>query len=269
MHLLDEATRLQRLSTDRFEAQLSPRYWGYTAAHGGYLAAVLLRAMQERVGDAARQPRSLTVHFLKGPEVGPAEVQTEILRAGGKVTTVSARIIQAGSPTTFAIAAFGTAFDGEGFQHSRMPVVPAVESLSRMTPSKVEIDHRFEHRRCFGGAPFSGSDRAYIGGFSRLEGPRAIDALTLTLLCDAWWPALFPMLSDKKQAGACPTIDLTIHFRAELPLADSQPDDFVLVELETQALAHGYLDESCRIWSKDGKLLAQTVQHAARLLPRK
>jgi len=269
MHLLDEATRLQRLSDDRFEASLSPRYWGYTAAHGGYLAAILLRAMQERVADESRKARSLTVHFLRGPEVGPAEVQTEILRSGGKITSVSARMIQGGAPTTFAVAAFGSAFDGEGFQGARMPSVPPVETLARMPPSKVEIDHRFEHHQCFGGAPFTGNARAHIGGYSRLEGARPIDALTLTLLCDAWWPALFPTLSDNKQAGACPTIDLTIHFRAELPLADSQPDDFVLVELETQALAHGYLDESCRIWSNTGVLLAQTVQHAARLLPRK
>lgn len=269
MHPLDEATLVNRLSDDRFAVDLSTRYWGYTAAHGGYLAAVLLRAMLERVGDPSRSPRSLTVHFLKGPEPGAAEVHTEVLRSGGKLTSMTARLIQQGQPTTFAVAAFGSAFDGVGFQQRAMPQVPAKEACARMQPSKVEIDHRFEHRQCFGGAPFTGASEALIGGYSRLEAPRPIDALTLTLLCDAWWPALFPTLTDRKQAGACPTIDLTIHFRADLPLADSAPDDYVLVELKSEALAHGYLDESCHIWSKQGVLLAQTVQHAARLLPRK
>ncbi len=269
MHLLDEATRLQRHDDDRFGATLDARYWGYTAAHGGYLAAVLLRAMTERLGDASRSPRSLTVHFLKGPEAGPAEVATEVLRAGGKVTSMTARLVQHGAPTTFAVAAFGAPFQGEGFQHAAMPAFPAPEACPRLAPSKVAIDHRFEHRPCFGGAPFSGAPAAAIGGYSRLDAPRAVDALTLTLICDAWWPALFPMLQDKKQAGACPTIDLTIHFRAELPLPNAQPDDYVLVALRTEALAHGYIDESCHIWSRDGLLLAQTVQHAARLLPRK
>ncbi len=268
MHQLDEATRAQRLEDDRFAVDLSPKYWGYTAAHGGYLAAVLLRAMVERVADASRHPRSLTVHFLKGPQAGAAEVHTEVLRTGGKLTSMTARLMQQGAPTTFAVAAFGADFDGEGFQQRTMPEVPAPEACVRMQPSKVEIDHRFEHRPCFGGAPFSGAKEAWIGGHSRLEAPREIDALTLTLLCDAWWPALFPTLTDKKQAGACPTIDLTIHFRADLPLQDAAPDDYVLVELRTEALAHGYLDESCRIWSKGGVLLAQTVQHAARLRPK-
>ncbi len=269
MHPLDEATRVTRLSDDRFSADLSIKYWGYTAAHGGYLAALLLRAMTERVDDAARQPRSLTVHFLKGPSPGPVEVHTELLRAGGKLSSLTARLVQEGATTTFAIAAFGAPFEGEGFQQHAMPHVPPVESCPRMPPSKVEIDHRFEHHPCFGGAPFSGASEALIGGYSRFEAPRTIDALTLTVLCDAWWPALFPALTDKKQAGACPTIDLTIHFRAQLPLIGASPDDYVLVQLQSEALAHGYLDESCRIWSKQGVLLAQTVQHAARLLPRK
>jgi len=268
MHPLDEATTLTRLDTDRFQAVLSEKYWGYTAAHGGYLAAVLLRAMCERSGDPVRHPRSLTIHFIKGPERGEAEVQTEVLRTGGRITSITARLLQGGETTTFAIAAFGAAFDAPSFQQLPMPEAPAVDSLTRMPPSKVEIDHRFEHRQCFGGAPFTGCGRALIGGYSRLEAPRPIDAMTLTLLCDAWWPALFTTLSDKKQAGACPTVDLTIHFRAELPLT-GDPSDFVLVQIQTDALAHGYLDESCRIWSKDGLLLAQTVQHAARLMPRK
>ncbi len=269
MHPFDEATRVVRCDDDRFTVDLSGKYWGYTAAHGGYLAAVLLRAMLERVGDSARYPRSLTVHFLKGPAPGEAEVHTEVLRSGGKLTTMTARLMQEGAPTTFAVAAFGSSFDGEGFQQRAMPEVPGPDACARTQPSKVEIDHRFEHRQCFGGLPFSGAKQALIGGFSRLEAPRTLDALALTLLCDAWWPALFPALSDKKQAGACPTLDLTIHFRAQLPVPGSAPEDYVLVELKSEALAHGYLDESCHIWSKDGVLLAQTVQHAVRLLPRK
>ncbi len=269
MHPLDEATNVVRLSADRFAAELSPRYWGYTAAHGGYLAAVLLRAMTERVGDPTRHPRSLTVHFLKGPMQGPAEVHTELLRSGGKLTSLSARIVQDGAPTTFAVAAFGAAFEGESFQQQGMPEAPPVGMCPRLPPSKVEIDHRFEHHPCFGGAPFSGASEALIGGYSRFEAARELDALGLTVLCDAWWPALFPTLDDKRKAGACPTVDLTIHFRASFPLSDSDPHDFVLVELRTAALSEGYLDESCRIWSKQGQLLAQSVQHAARLLPRK
>lgn len=274
-HPVDEATAVARLAEDRFSARLDPRFWGTTAAHGGYLGCVLLRAMSERVaaleraGQPLRVPRSLTVHFLQGPELGAAEVHTEVLRAGRKLVVLTARLVQNGSPSTFAIAAFGSPFDAEAFQELVMPSAPPPEACPRLPPSKVEIDHRFEHRQCFGAAPFSGGSESLIGGWSRLETPRPIDALTLTLLCDGWYPALFAKLTDKRQAGACPTVDLTIHFRAALPLPDQSASDYVLAEIRTAALRDGYLDEGCRIWSKSGVLLAQTQQHAVRFLPRR
>jgi hypothetical protein len=149
-----------------------------------------------------------------------------------------------------------------------MPNVPAPEACERRKPSRVEIDQRFEHRQCFGGAPFGGASLAVIGGWSRLALPRSIDAVTVTMLCDGWVPAYFTMLNDRHEAGACPTVDLTIHFRSTFPLAHATPDDYLLVELHSQAMRDGYVDESSRVWAKDGTLLAQTVQHAVRLAPR-
>ena len=76
------------------------------------------------------------------------------------------------------------------------------------------------------------------------------------------------MLRDPREAGGCPTVDYTVHFRHAFPLAGSMPDDYVLAELHTIAMHDGFLDESCRLWSRDGVLLAQSVQHAVRIQPR-
>jgi acyl-CoA thioesterase len=266
-HPLDEGIAVSRLELDRFAVQLTPLFWGTTAAHGGYLAATLLQAMSERVDDAERQVRSLSTFFIQGPKPGSAEVQTELLRSGGKLTQLSARLVQDGAVCTHAVAAFGKPFVGDGLR-AIMPSVPSPETLARFKPSKVEIDQRIEHRQCFGDPPFSASTQARIGGFSRFTQPRRIDAASLIVLCDAWWPALFPTLSSPKQAGACPTIDLTIHFQRSLPLANSREDDFVVIDLQSTELHEGYLDERATLWSVDGQLLAQSVQHAARLLPR-
>jgi acyl-CoA thioesterase len=268
MHPFDAATRLERRAENLFAVQLDARFWGHRAAHGGYLAAVLLRAMTERPADPGRAARSLTVHFLSGPAQGPAEVHVEVLRSGGRLSSLSARLLQDGATTTFAVAAFGSAFEGDDFQHAAMPSAPPAEVCERRKPTKVEIDHRFEHRQCFGGPPFGGASLAVYGGWTRLEAPRELDALAITLICDGWMPALFTMLNDKREAGACPTVDLTVHFRSAFPLAGSTPSDYVLVELSTIALSDGFMDESARVWSKDGRLLAQSVQHAVRLLPK-
>lgn len=268
LHPLDEGTAFTRLEVDRFAVQLTPLFWGTTAAHGGYLAATLLRVMMERVNDAERHIRSLSTFFLRGPKPGAAEIHTELLRSGGKLTQLNARLVQDGSVCTFAVATFGKPFQGEAPLWVRMPDVPDADRCARFAPSKVPIDQRFELRQCLGQAPFSGGAEARIGGFSRFAEPRKVDALSVTVLCDAWWPALFPTLTSSKQAGACPTIDLTIHFRSSLPTTGALDDDFVVIDLQSSQLHEGYLDERASIWSMDGQLLAQSVQHAARLLPR-
>jgi acyl-CoA thioesterase len=222
----------------------------------------------EQVNDSARAPRSLTVHFLKGPEPGPAEVELELLRQGGKISCLSARLVQAGVTQTFAVGAFGSAFDGQGFQHAPMPAVPEPGACPELARSRVAIDHRFEHRLGLGALPFAGHSEALMGGWSRLEAARAFDALSVAILCDAWWPAVFSRLNDKSEASGCPTVDLTIHFRTSFPVPGLEATDYVLVELRTEALNEGYLDERCRMWTKGGVLLAQTVQHAASLRPR-
>ena len=42
--------------------------------HGGYVMALVARAMEQAVDDPARQPRSLTCHFLRPPKVGPVQL---------------------------------------------------------------------------------------------------------------------------------------------------------------------------------------------------
>lgn len=269
-HPFDQDTAVTRLDEDRFSAELSERWWGYTAAHGGYLGAILLRAMQERADDPARTPRSLNVHYLRGPKAGPVEVHTTLERAGGRLSTLSARLVQDGKPTTLAMAALGAPMlEGEGFQDLACPEAPAPQAVELHRRSKVAIDHRFEHRPCLGEQPFSGAGQATYGGWGRLaDGERALDALSLVPLCDSFWPCLFTRLDHKKQAGAVPTVDLTVHFRATLPVSDPDPAGWGLFDLESRVMRDGYLEESCRMWSPDGLLLAQSVQHAVRVLPR-
>ena len=265
MHPLDAATTLTPEGHGRLRAELDPRFWGHVAAHGGYLAALLLRAMIEQVADPARAPRSLTVHFLRAPVPGPAEVRLEPLRTGGKISSLSARIVQDGTPTTFAVGAFGSAFDAPPFQNVAMPALPPPAECPLFARSRVAIDHRFEHRVGLGAPPFSGAHEAWVGGWSRLEPARPHDALSMAILCDAWWPALFSRFGDRSQASGCPTIDLTIHFRASFPVAALGDADYVAVELRSEALCEGFLDERCHIFAPSGQLLATSVQHAVSL----
>ena len=58
-------------------------------------------------------------------------------------------------------------------------------------------------------------------------------------------------------------MDLTVHFRRELPLPGARPDDFHLVVFRTRVVESGFLEEDGEVWSRDGLLLAHSRQLAA------
>ena len=57
-----------------FGAEVSPGWRAGRGPHGGYLAAMLLRALTESVDDPQRAPRSLTIHYARAPEPGPVQI---------------------------------------------------------------------------------------------------------------------------------------------------------------------------------------------------
>jgi hypothetical protein len=62
-----------------------------------------------------------------------------------------------------------------------------------------------------------------------------------------------------------PTVDLTIHFRAGLPMSGLGPDDFVLGHFRTRTVADGFLEEDGELWTAGGGLIAQSRQLAIML----
>ena len=56
------------------------------------------------------------------------------------------------------------------------------------------------------------------------------------------------------QPNAVPTIDLTIHFRSDLPL----PADYTLMRFETRLSQGGFVEEDGWIWARDGRLIAHS-----------
>src|SRR5215471_3679275 len=69
-----ELTAVHRDDTDRFAIDVDESSFIVRGPNGGYIAAVLLRALTARIADdgvANRAPRSLTVHYPSPPAAGP------------------------------------------------------------------------------------------------------------------------------------------------------------------------------------------------------
>ena len=108
-----------------------------------------------------------------------------------------------------------------------------------------------QHR--FGDPPFTRSERGETGGWLGLLEERPIDALTIAICADAWFPAPWPRLSELAPA---PTIDLTIHFRAPLP----RPDSLLLGRFRSRLVRDGFFEEDGELWTPDGTLVAHSRQ---------
>ena len=256
----DLGTAVARTGTDSFGATLSPDWWVFTGANGGYLASILLRALTERVDDPARMARSLAVHYLRPPAAGPVTVETRLVRAGRSVATVTAAMRQDGAEVALATAVFARARPFWPFQDAAMPEAPRPEDTppSSWPPELFPpVARRFTYRPLTKETAFTGEERAEVACWLRLVEPRPLDPVLLALVADAAAPAVFPKAT---QPVAATTIDLTVHFRAP---ADEEPGDgWALTTFRSRVSVDGFVEEDGEVWSEDGRLVAQSRQLA-------
>ena len=265
---LERDTAVTRLGEDTFAGRVDPGWWVMRGPNGGYLAAIVLRALAERVGDPTRAARSLTVHFVAPPDAGDLLVDTAVERAGGSLSSCSARVTQDGRLVALALAAFSASRAGPAFQDLAPPAFPAVETLPRTPPPDVAppVAQRWDARWVIGQPPSpepGPAAEAVAGGWIRPDEPQLLDAPAVVAITDAWIP---PVLLRSPEPLAVPTVDLTVHLRARLPHPGVAPDGFVMARFATRAAADGFLEEDGEVWAPDGTLLAQSRQLAA-ILP--
>jgi len=260
----DRDTAVTPVGEGVFEACIDHGWWIVRGPNGGYVAALLMRALEASVGDASRAARSLTVHYLRPPAEGPARIETRVLRQGRSLSSVAAHLLQDGKLQATALAAFSKHREALAFQHLVAPSVPPPEEIAAPppTPSPIPFRERFVDRPALGPAPGEQGQVAEVGGWLRLAEPHPLDAPALALLADAWRPAIFSLSGPEGGSRGVPTIDLTVHFRAPLPPPGPLADDWVLVRFRTTTARDGFIEEDGEIWSRDGTLLAQARQLA-------
>ncbi len=245
-----------------FAAEVSPDWRAGRGPHGGYLAAMILRAMVETVAEPQRSPRSLTIHYTRAPEPGPVGIRAVVERKGRSLTSLSGRMEQDGSLIALVLAAFSVPWSGPEIvaapapqvEAPREPVWPAREPPAWAPP----ISARSIFLRRFGGKPFAGEEQPMeIGGWLGHSERRPIDALSLAFFSDALLPAPFMRFAGPDPV---PTVDLNVHFRAALPTGE-QPD-LCLIRIRTRVMHEGFFEEDGLMWAPDGTLLAQSRQLA-------
>lgn len=250
-----------------YDAELSAGWTIIAAVNGGYLLALLGRAL----GHALPHPDPFTVsaHYLSPSEPGPAVIRTETIRTGRTLSTGQASLFQYAADGTEVerirvLATYGDldALPDDVRTTALPPAIPAYRDClgpsdgpAPAIPGSSAITERLNIRldpATVGWAVGMPSGRGEMRGWFGLADGRDADPLSLLLTVDALPPTSFEL----GLKGWTPTVELTTHIRcrpAPGPLR---------VSITTRNLAGGFLEEDAEVWDSADRLVAQSRQLA-------
>ena len=225
--------------------------------NGGYVLAVAGRALSEALPQHP-DPFSVTAHYLRPAEPGPALITVDVARTGRKHSTASAKLVQDGRERIRVLATYGDLSKQTGPTRvdAAPPDVPGPgECVSR---ESLSVDGSSIGGRVaamlhpgVGWANGTPGGTAELTGWISFKDGRPADPLSLLFFCDAFPPALFDWLPEKVWL---PTIELTVHVRgtpAPGPLRGV---------MRTRFLMDGYLEEDGELWDSSNRLVAMSRQ---------
>lgn len=258
----EKDTAAEPLGDGRYAINLSDRWWIGRGPNGGYVAALMLRALTEEVNSLTPEdrlpPRSLNVHFLRPPKARPAKIEVTVEHAGRVTVFLSARMIQDDEVKAQAMAVFSGERDGPAFDKSQMPEAPAPEELDEMDTEQAPVAVFGRYRAKFvKGIPGEAREKAETMGWIRLRDEQPVDPVLAAAVLDVWYPAPFVVF---KELPFAPTLEYTVHFPRTIP--EPGPPDWNLIRLTAEEGVEGHFSEDAELWSRDGKLLAKARQMA-------
>jgi acyl-coenzyme A thioesterase PaaI-like protein len=265
----DTDTRVVEVTPSHYRAQLTDRWHIGDKPNGGYVLATIVRAMQlalHRRGNGAHpDPLTVTGHYLRPSEAGPADIHVDIARVGRQLATISATFSQMDRERVRAIATFGDlgAFAARGAPTDvalTAPDLPPVEQcVSRPEIGEGAVAPSIRDRMTSLLHPATGwisgqpTGRAEVVGWLGFADGREPDTLSMPLFADAMPPAVFELLA---RTGWVPTVELTVHVRGR------PAPGLLRTVFRTRNLRDGLLEEDGEVWDADGRLVAQSRQLA-------
>lgn len=269
----DRDTTVTRREPGVYDIDLSAGWTIFNALNGGYLLAVMGRALSDALPHP--DPFTISAYYLTASQPGPAVIRTEAVRTGRGLSTGQASLLQCDEhgnevERIRVLASYGDlgTLPDDVRTTAKPPAFPPQDQCfgAEDGPAPDDADSPIVDRLMLKidpatlgwalGAPSGkGEMRAWFG----LADGRDADPLALLLAVDALPPTAFEI----GITGWVPTVELTAHVRqrpAPGPLR---------VSITTRNLAGGFLEEDAEVWDSEDRLVAQSRQLArARLTGR-
>ena len=233
-------------------------------ANGGYLLALAASAMRAESGRA--HPISISMHYLSPAPAGPAQMRTEVVKAGRRLATVVGTMTRDGKDIVRSIGTFGEIDASAGPQSNMIPFpdLPSFDECG-VRPSNPDLppglgsrlDMRL-HPDDTGFATGNPKGEAHVRGWFAFKDGRPVDTMGLLLAADAFPPVMFNLFG---LIGWVPTIEFTVHVRgvpAPGPIA---------AEFRSRVVQGGFWEEDGVMWDSTGAVVAMSRQLALVPLP--
>jgi acyl-CoA thioesterase len=260
LHGLDEAVRLEPAGEGRFVGHTSRKYWNFVGPFGGITAATALNAILQRA-DKLGDPLSLTVNFMAPIKEGAFTLDTRILRSNRSTQHWAVQLGQEGEaePALSVIAVFAARRETWALREAKAPEAPPPEACKPFAPRLgIQWPQMYEMRYARGRFGVENPDSLTHAWLSDVP-PRPLDFLSLTALCDAFFPRIF---LRRPQMAPIATVSLNIYFHVDAGELAREGAGPVLCAARAQVFNKGYYDQEGQVWGREGKLLATTQQIA-------
>ena len=251
-----DATAVTPDGDDRYVA-LIPEGWDIGGkANGGVLMTIAARAMAA----AADRPDPVTVtaHYTAPGDAGALSIATDVLKAGRRLSTVSARVSQNDRALLQVTGAFGdlATMDGPSLVTATRPDYGGPDDCVSLAQAFAPaLSNRIDCRLHPDDARFRAGDAhgvATMRGWFRLLDDEPIDVFTLLLAVDCFPPTIF---NSGLGAGWTPTVELTAHVRRR-PVGP-----WLQCQFTSRFIFGGFMEEDVEVWDANG-LVAQARQLA-------
>ncbi|WP_409469543.1 thioesterase family protein [Streptomyces sp. HC307] len=262
----DRDTAVTRRAEGVYDIDLSADWTIINAVNGGYLLAVLGRALADALPHP--DPFTISAHYLTASRPGPAVVRTHVVRTGRTLSTGQASLFQydeqGGEVERIRVlASYGDleTLPDDVRTTAKPPAIPPMDQCfgpedgPAPVPGSSAITDRLMLKldpSTLGWALGSPSGKGEMRAWFGLKDGRDADPFSLLLAVDALPPTAFEL----GISGWVPTVELTVHIRcrpAPGPLR---------VSITTRNLAGGFLEEDAEVWDSEDRLVAQSRQLA-------
>ncbi len=252
---IDETT-FEKREENHWYGHLNENWNIGNVPNGGYLLAVVLRAMKQQT--TFSDLLSASAHFLRPGKIkAESEVEAVLLKEGNSISTCEGSMIQEQKLALKVVAEFGNLEiknnDSRNFE-IQPPILPPPEKCSERSSASQGIELPIRRRVEVRIAEMeSDSQKAEVYGWIRFCDSTEPDSLALALFSDAFPPSIFSRLG---RLGWVPTVQLSVQIR-KFPT-----EGWLAGHFYTDDFQNGSTIETGRLWDSTGSLVAQSRQLA-------